>query len=77
MPFAYSAEAYPLYIRDKGMSLATATTWGFNWLLAITWFALEKAFTTQGALWVSLAPLPAWLPRPGLHTAAHTTRAGT
>jgi len=49
VPFTYSAEAYPLYIRDIGMSLATATTWGFNFLLAITWFALEKAFTTQGA----------------------------
>ncbi|KAA8904797.1 hypothetical protein FN846DRAFT_951930 [Sphaerosporella brunnea] len=49
VPFTYSAEAYPLYIRDIGMSLATATTWGFNFILAITWFALEKAFTTQGA----------------------------
>ncbi|KAI5856005.1 hypothetical protein BZA05DRAFT_442672 [Tricharina praecox] len=49
VPFTYSAEAYPLYIRDIGMSLATATTWGFNFILAVTWFALEKAFTTQGA----------------------------
>ena len=63
VPFTYSAEAYPLYIRDIGMSLATgtrppsfqqarhtdpaaATTWGFNFVLAITWFALEKKFTT-------------------------------
>lgn len=49
VPFTYSAEAYPLYIRDIGMSLATATTWGFNFVLSITWFALEKAFTSQGA----------------------------
>jgi hypothetical protein len=49
VPFTYSAEAYPLYIRDIGMSFATATTWGFNFLLSITWFALEKAFTSQGA----------------------------
>ncbi|KAI5813056.1 hypothetical protein BZA77DRAFT_285381 [Pyronema omphalodes] len=49
VPFTYSAEAYPLYIRDIGMSLATATTWGFNWLLAVTWFSLEKNFTSQGA----------------------------
>jgi hypothetical protein len=27
VPFTYSAEAYPLYIRPFGMSLATATTW--------------------------------------------------
>ena len=27
VPFTYSAEAYPLYVRTYGMSLATATTW--------------------------------------------------
>ena len=27
MPFTYSAEAFPLYIRDIGMSYATALTW--------------------------------------------------
>lgn len=27
VPFTYSAEAFPLYIRDVGMSFATATTW--------------------------------------------------
>lgn len=27
VPFTYSAEAFPLYIRDIGMSFATATTW--------------------------------------------------
>lgn len=27
VPFTYSAEAYPLYIRPFGMSMATATTW--------------------------------------------------
>ena len=28
VPFTYSAEAFPLYIRDIGMSFATATCWG-------------------------------------------------
>ncbi len=28
VPFTYSAEAFPLYFRDIGMSFATATTWG-------------------------------------------------
>ncbi|RPA97746.1 hypothetical protein L873DRAFT_1689777 [Choiromyces venosus 120613-1] len=37
VPFVYSAECYPLYIRDIGMSIATAVTWFFNWLLAFTW----------------------------------------
>ena len=30
VPFTYSAEAYPLYVRSLGMSLATATTWFFS-----------------------------------------------
>ncbi|KAL2014458.1 hypothetical protein VTN00DRAFT_1983 [Thermoascus crustaceus] len=49
VPFTYSAEAYPLYVRAYGMSLATATTWFFNFLLAITWPSLLNAFTPQGA----------------------------
>ncbi|KAK2821788.1 hypothetical protein FQN49_007671 [Arthroderma sp. PD_2] len=49
VPFTYSAEAYPLYVRSYGMALATATTWFFNFTLAITWPSLLKAFTPQGA----------------------------
>jgi len=49
VPFTYSAEAYPLYIRDLGMSLATATTWFFNGILSITWPRLQRAFKPQGA----------------------------
>ena len=49
VPFTYSAEAYPLYIRAQGMSLATATTWFFNFVLSVTWPSLLKAFKPQGA----------------------------
>lgn len=49
VPFTYSAEAYPLYIRPIGMSLATATTWFFNFVLSITWPSLQQSFTPQGA----------------------------
>lgn len=49
VPFTYSAEAYPLYVRTVGMSLATSTTWFFNFVLSITWPSLQAAFTTQGA----------------------------
>ncbi|KAL8846464.1 MAG: hypothetical protein Q9221_008448 [Calogaya cf. arnoldii] len=49
VPFTYSAEAFPLYIREYGMAFATATTWGFNFILSLTWPALEAAFTTTGA----------------------------
>lgn len=61
VPFTYSAEAYPLYIRDIGMSLATATTWGFNFVLAITWFALQKRFKPQGAFgWYAAWNVMGW-----------------
>ena len=30
VPFTYSAEAFPMQVRDVGMSWATATTWCFN-----------------------------------------------
>lgn len=49
VPFTYSAEAYPLYVRTIGMSLATATTWFFNGMLSITWPSLQRAFRPQGA----------------------------
>jgi MFS family permease len=48
VPFTYSAEAYPLYVRSYGMSLATATTWFFNFVLAITWPSMQTALTHQG-----------------------------
>ncbi|KAI1373760.1 hypothetical protein F4677DRAFT_188462 [Hypoxylon crocopeplum] len=49
VPFTYSAEAYPLYIRPIGMSLATATTWLFNSVISLTWPAMVQAWTAQGA----------------------------
>jgi hypothetical protein len=49
VPFTYSAEAFPLYIRDIGMSFATATTWFWNFVLSITWPSLVLAFKPQGA----------------------------
>ncbi|KAK0613774.1 major facilitator superfamily domain-containing protein [Immersiella caudata] len=41
--------AYPLYIRPIGMSLATVTTWFFNFILAATWPSLLSALKPQGA----------------------------
>ncbi|OCF30869.1 hypothetical protein I316_07502 [Kwoniella heveanensis BCC8398] len=49
VPFTYSAEAFPLAMRDVGMSFATATCWGFNFILSFTWPSLVQAFTPQGA----------------------------
>ncbi|KIK16588.1 hypothetical protein PISMIDRAFT_113068 [Pisolithus microcarpus 441] len=49
VPFTYSAEAFPLYIRDIGMSFATATCWFWNFVLSITWPSLSSTFKPQGA----------------------------
>jgi len=48
VPFTYSAEAFPLYIRNIGMSFATATCWFFNFVLSITFPSLLSAFKPQG-----------------------------
>ncbi|KAJ6044239.1 uncharacterized protein N7446_002436 [Penicillium canescens] len=49
VPFTYSAEAFPLHVREVGMSWATATTWCFNFILSFTWPHLVEAFKPQGA----------------------------
>ena len=49
VPFSYSAEAFPLHVREVGMSWATATTWCFNFILSFTWPHLVTAFKPQGA----------------------------
>ncbi|KAI0113753.1 hypothetical protein GGR51DRAFT_23344 [Nemania sp. FL0031] len=62
VPFTYSAEAYPLYIRPFGMSLATATTWLFNAVISITWPALVQAWSNAGAFsWYAAWNLVGWV----------------
>lgn len=62
VPFTYSAEAFPLYIRDVGMSFATATCWLFNFILSFTWPALVQAFTPTGAfVWYAAWNFFAWV----------------
>ena len=61
VPFTYSAEAYPLYVRAYGMSLATATTWFFNMVLSITWPSLQTSFKPQGAFgWYAAWNIIGW-----------------
>ncbi|KAL8638318.1 MAG: hypothetical protein Q9228_004524 [Teloschistes exilis] len=50
VPFLYSAESMPLYVRDVGMSMATALLWFFNFLLAVTFPKFQDAFHNTGAL---------------------------
>ncbi|GIK07208.1 hypothetical protein Aspvir_002864 [Aspergillus viridinutans] len=61
VPFTYSAEAFPLHVREVGMSWATATTWCFNFILSFTWPMLLEAFKPQGAFgWYAAWCLIGW-----------------
>ncbi|GAA5967327.1 hypothetical protein JCM3765_005602 [Sporobolomyces pararoseus] len=51
IPFSYSAEAYPIAVREAGMSLATATTWAFNFLNALVFPLQLVAFRPYGAFY--------------------------
>ncbi|KAL1742659.1 hypothetical protein HDZ31DRAFT_65768 [Schizophyllum fasciatum] len=51
VPFTYSAESFPLYIREIGMSWAVSVCWFFNGVLSLTWPPLLRAFTSQGAFY--------------------------
>lgn len=51
VPFTYSAESFPLYVRDIGMSWAVSVCWFFNGVLSLTWPPLRRAFTSQGAFY--------------------------
>lgn len=62
VPFTYSAEAFPLHVREVGMSWATATTWCFNFIISFTWPSLRRAFQPQGAFsWYAGWCLVGWV----------------
>jgi hypothetical protein len=45
----YAAESMPLYNRDIGMGIVTAINWFLNFVVAISWPPLYKAFNEYGA----------------------------
>ncbi|KIY45000.1 hypothetical protein FISHEDRAFT_67245 [Fistulina hepatica ATCC 64428] len=51
VPFTYSAESFPLYVRDAGMAWATSVCWFWNGVLSLTWPPMRTAFTPQGAFY--------------------------
>lgn len=62
VPFTYSAEAYPLHIRDIGMASSTAITWGFNFIISLTWPQLVEAFGNTGAFcWYAAWNIFGWV----------------
>ncbi|GAA5842913.1 hypothetical protein JCM5353_004135 [Sporobolomyces roseus] len=51
VPFLLSSEAYPLSVREIGMSLATATTWLFNFIIALVFPLMLVALKSYGAFY--------------------------
>lgn len=61
VPFVYSAESMPLYIRDVGMGCVTSVNWFFNWLIAITLPKFLVAYHDYGAfLWYATWCVVLW-----------------
>ena len=62
VPFTYSAEAFPLHIRDIGMASATAITWGFNFIISFTWPMLRVTYGDAGAFyWYAAWNIFGWI----------------
>ncbi|GAA5855034.1 hypothetical protein JCM9279_005730 [Rhodotorula babjevae] len=49
VPFTYSAEVYPLQVREIGMAWATAVTWFFNFINALVFPLQLRKWTSFGA----------------------------
>lgn len=61
VPFVYSAESMPLYIRDIGMGCVTSVNWFFNWLIAFTLPRFFNIFHEWGAfLWYAVWCFVLW-----------------
>lgn len=48
VPFTYSAEAFPLHVRDIGMASSTSITWCFNFIISLTWPPLGERLGDSG-----------------------------
>lgn len=61
IPFVYSAESMPLYIRDLGMSCVTSINWFFDWIIAFTLPEFFQVYGPWGAfLWYALWCFALW-----------------
>ena len=62
VPFSYSAEAFPIQVRDVGMAFAAARTWTFNFILSLTWPLIVEAFSnTGGFCWWAAWNIILWI----------------
>jgi MFS family permease len=48
VPFTYSAECYPLYVRDLGMSFATTVNWWFHFVVVASKPKMEEKMCNEG-----------------------------
>ncbi|RSL57585.1 hypothetical protein CEP54_008206 [Fusarium duplospermum] len=48
VPFTYSAEAFPLHVRDIGMASSTSITWCFNFIISLTWPPVRERLSDSG-----------------------------
>ncbi|PRT55901.1 Putative polyol transporter 1 [Wickerhamiella sorbophila] len=48
VPFTYSAEAFPLYLRTQGMAFSTGVTWLFCWVFGFTLPNMERSMGDTG-----------------------------
>lgn len=61
-PLLYSAEAFPLYILDIGISFAVATGWFWKFVSSATWPFLLLVFKPQGAFaWYAVSCMIFWV----------------
>ncbi|CEH17877.1 Predicted transporter (major facilitator superfamily) [Ceraceosorus bombacis] len=49
VPFTYSAESFPLYVRESGMAWAVSVCWFFNGVLSLTWPSMQRNLGSTGA----------------------------
>jgi SP family myo-inositol transporter-like MFS transporter 13 len=52
MPWTVNSEIYPLHARSLGMSCATMTNWGANWLVSYSFLPLTQHVTAPVVFWI-------------------------
>lgn len=55
LPYVMMAELFPLNVRSLGMSVASATSWGTNIVVSLTFLSLLKLLGSSNLFWVYCA----------------------